>query len=118
MNIRIAMSFGFLVLSLSACSSIARKVQVQPGAGGVIAIPNAEANRSKANTLMQDVCGNDKIVIVNEKEVPIASIVETDTTKLNGSTGNSNSSSLDAGEKHSRSEYSSENEWRIQFECR
>ena len=108
-----------LFISLSGCSSIARKVLIRPGQGGVVAIPDSEARRGRAESIMSEVCSGKKPRVTEEREIPVATVVQKTTQKdssLALTAGDPKMSGNDS--KSSREEhFSTQNEWQITFQC-
>lgn len=98
------------ILAFSGCST-ARKISIRPGKGGVIAIPHADASRTKAQDIMSDVCEGKKPRVLEEKESVAGNVLER--------TAQSEKDEASSDKHRSREEaYSVKNEWRITFECR
>ncbi len=99
--------FGLCILA--GCAS-ARSVVVEPGAGGIVAIPaNTSSNREKAEGLMRSTCRGG-YEIVREEEVAVGSRGRGERTVSRGT-----SDSITTREEFStRVRY----EWQIHYRCR
>src|SRR5690242_1581709 len=94
----------FSVLWICSCST-ARKIVIRPGQGGIIAIPDSEARRGRAESIMSDVCNGKKVKIVEERESLAGNVIERSSDKAGTATVSTQDPTLsNSSEKHSREE--------------
>jgi len=88
------------LFGLGACST-ARKIIIQPGIGGTIAIPEANSRRGMADSIMSEVCEGKSFRVTEERESNPGTVVETE----------------QAAPRSREEHFVSVNEWRITFVC-
>lgn len=125
--------FALVVAMLMGCQSMpykpyARKVQVQPNKGGVVAMytEHRDEDRAMAEGIMSNSCSNSGYSILEEGEVVVGTVTnaksEFSDAKAGTQVGSLWGIPLTSGGKDASTQTSSETsqkkEWQIKYECK